>query len=319
MKPKYLLLVLLVVMGSSSRLLAWSKAGHMATGSLAYQALVANPADAPVAQAIANLLEKHPFVEGPWKPLLAAPSGNITRAEKLFMLAAQWPDEARGAKWKKKYHHAKWHYVNFVYEPGVPFNGQSLGGDILPQLSANLATASKAGASAEERAIAICWVLHLIGDLHQPLHVVALVVDGDADGDRGGNQFFVKTKASGAPTKLHSLWDGLGIPRQTDFVKVHNNSVKLRTSHPRSAFPQLTGIPANNFTRIAKTETYLIAVKSAYLEGRLTGADEHEAEDDPELVPVLPSDYLTNAGKIASAQLSLSGFRAAVLFTDIVR
>lgn len=49
-----------------------------------------------------------------------------------------------------------------------------------------------------ERAEALKWVVHLVGDLHMPLHV------GDR-GDRGGND--LKLEFSGRPTNLHSLWD----------------------------------------------------------------------------------------------------------------
>lgn len=49
-----------------------------------------------------------------------------------------------------------------------------------------------------EREEALKWVVHLVGDLHMPLHV------GDR-GDRGGND--VKLQFGGRQTNLHSLWD----------------------------------------------------------------------------------------------------------------
>jgi nuclease S1 len=50
-----------------------------------------------------------------------------------------------------------------------------------------------------ERAEALKWVVHLVGDLHQPMHV------GDR-GDRGGNDVAVLWE--GQRTNLHSVWDG---------------------------------------------------------------------------------------------------------------
>lgn len=47
---------------------------------------------------------------------------------------------------------------------------------------------------------ALLWVVHLTGDIHQPLHV------GDA-GDRGGNQVSVTPQTSRYPVNLHSEWD----------------------------------------------------------------------------------------------------------------
>jgi hypothetical protein len=49
------------------------------------------------------------------------------------------------------------------------------------------------------RSEALRWVVHLVGDLHQPLHV------GER-GDRGGND--VPVLWEGFRTNLHSVWDG---------------------------------------------------------------------------------------------------------------
>jgi hypothetical protein len=54
-------------------------------------------------------------------------------------------------------------------------------------------------ASADERAEALRFLIHFIGDLHQPLHVAD-------DADRGGNQRPVVFL--GRPTDLHKVWDG---------------------------------------------------------------------------------------------------------------
>lgn len=53
-------------------------------------------------------------------------------------------------------------------------------------------------ASDSKRLIALKWVLHLVGDLHQPLHA-------GHKADKGGNQYQVQ--AFGRGTNLHSLWD----------------------------------------------------------------------------------------------------------------
>ena len=60
-----------------------------------------------------------------------------------------------------------------------------------------------------ERAIALCWVAHLVADAHQPCHAGSLYVEGVfPEGDRGGNS--IKTKQS---KNLHALWDGLLGPK----------------------------------------------------------------------------------------------------------
>ena len=58
--------------------------------------------------------------------------------------------------------------------------------------------ANSADLSSEEKKQAIKWLVHLVGDLHQPLHV------GNGK-DRGGND--VKVKWFGDETNLHEVWD----------------------------------------------------------------------------------------------------------------
>jgi S1/P1 Nuclease len=48
---------------------------------------------------------------------------------------------------------------------------------------------------------------HLVGDIHQPLHCVALKSTEYPEGDRGGNS--IRIRIASSPTNLHSFWDGL--------------------------------------------------------------------------------------------------------------
>lgn len=308
---KILLPVLLLALHVD--LLAFSKHGHMATGSLAYQLMT--PADR---DAISAILEKHPFTATVWAPALSAPSSpNLTRGEKLSMLAAAWPDEVRSAKWKKKYHRATWHYVNFAYKRGSAVPGASLGGDLLKQLPLQL-KAARTAASPEDRAIAICWLIHQVGDLHQPLHVAALVDDDYPQGDRGGNLFFVKTKPANKPTYLHTLWDSASPRKYTDFAGARDNAIKLKNEVDVPSFPQFKNTKPDAFEAIAKKESFPFAVRYAYLNGSLEGATEHEAEEEPDEVPVVPGTYTTDVGRVTYSQLALAGYRIAALLKQAV-
>jgi hypothetical protein len=63
----------------------------------------------------------------------------------------------------------------------------------------------KSGASDADRLKALKWVIHLVGDIHQPLHV------GLAS-DKGGNLFQVR--AFGRGSNLHAVWDSELIRRR---------------------------------------------------------------------------------------------------------
>jgi hypothetical protein len=61
------------------------------------------------------------------------------------------------------------------------------------------------------RAQALRFIIHFVGDIHQPLHCSTRVDRNHRDGDRGGNEFNVKVRDANGRTKtvkLHSYWDG---------------------------------------------------------------------------------------------------------------
>jgi hypothetical protein len=68
-------------------------------------------------------------------------------------------------------------------------------------LSDNLHKLSRPGQSPADAAMALAFVVHLLGDMHQPLHE-------EDNGDLGGNEVLITTTGSGVKaTKLHELWD----------------------------------------------------------------------------------------------------------------
>lgn len=80
--------------------------------------------------------------------------------------------------------------------------------NIIRAIKANLAGLHSDERTDSEKAVHQCWVLHLVGDAHQPLHSSALVSRTTfPDGDRGGN--LIKVGSS----NLQSLWDRL-LPKE---------------------------------------------------------------------------------------------------------
>ncbi len=105
-----------------------------------------------------------------------------------------WADETRAPGT------APWHYVNFPRAAACSYDsasmcagGQCVVGAIEQQLAVLTSTATD-----EERLRALKYIVHFVGDVHQPLHA------GYAD-DRGGNSY--QLQAFGHGTNLHSLWD----------------------------------------------------------------------------------------------------------------
>jgi hypothetical protein len=67
----------------------------------------------------------------------------------------------------------------------------------------------KTSGNDDERAEALRFIIHYVGDIHQPLHCSTRVDRAHPRGDRGGNDFLISLRG-GAPanTALHSFWDG---------------------------------------------------------------------------------------------------------------
>jgi hypothetical protein len=114
--------------------------------------------------------------------------------------AANWPDEMRsapGTYWQKT--SVPWHYMDFN---GVVYDKAPPEGDALEALGHFTDVLKDPKASLADRQSALRWIVHLVGDLHQPLHV-------GRPGDEGGNKIAVTF--FGKPTNLHVVWDS-GIP-----------------------------------------------------------------------------------------------------------
>lgn len=66
-----------------------------------------------------------------------------------------------------------------------------------------------------ERALFARYLIHVIGDIHQPLHSVALYNETYPSGDRGGNSLNITLLDSGK-SNLHSFWDSGAFKIQND-------------------------------------------------------------------------------------------------------
>jgi hypothetical protein len=110
--------------------------------------------------------------------------------------AATWPDDMRSNPdpfWKKTA--SPWHYVTVA---GVTYDHAPPEGDALQALIFFRKLVQDPRSNPADRALALRFIVHIVGDLHQPLHV-------GRPGDRGGND--VKVKWFGKDTNLHAVWD----------------------------------------------------------------------------------------------------------------
>jgi hypothetical protein len=175
----------------------------------------------------------------------------------------------------------------------------------------------KQESDAERKAIALAWLFHLVGDIHQPLHTAQLFTVEYPKGDRGGNEICVRMTQPGQPMDLHRFWDGV-ITSSSNLTRLRNEAAALRN---RQEFQrgQLTELASTDFEAWAK-ESFEIATKIAYRNGRPIGIPRGGNIDCTMVAasPVLPVGYVVSASRIADRRIILAGYRLADLLTRVV-
>jgi hypothetical protein len=210
-----------------------------------------------------------------------------------------------------------WHYIDFPFKPeGEAASIQAIQPpqeDILTAIAENERIV-RSGSEPARRGIALTWLFHLIGDIHQPLHTVQLFSREYPNGDRGGGEFCVRVAQGRAALSLHRLWDGL-LTSSNNTRTLRNIAIDLISRFPRNGLNELA---ATNPELWAK-ESYEVATKIAYQNGALRGTPKGTRRDCREVTDaaVLPNGYATIARTIADRRMMLAGYRLADLLRRI--
>lgn len=183
-----------------------------------------------------------------------------TRAEVQRLLALEpgetlssistWADEHRNPA------SAAWHYVNFPRDTCqyVPDRDCPDGKCVVDAIQKQLAVLAS-NTTDEQRLIALKYLVHFVGDVHQPLHA------GYLD-DKGGNTYQLQAFMRG--TNLHAVWD-------TGLIKNLNQSsdeLAARLSKGTSASLASNLSPAG-----AAEESCRIVASDGYYPDRKLGQD----------------------------------------------
>jgi S1/P1 Nuclease len=281
--------------------LAWNSAGHITIAAEAYRQLSPD-----LRGKVTEILKSHPDYQK-WEARFNRDNAGLDLATFVFMRASTWPDEIR--RRHNPFDHPEWHYVDYPLKPpSFPMEpGPAPDNDALYGIAQSERLLADSITSPELRAVYLSWLLHLIGDLHQPLHCASLVDDKYPHGDKGGNDFYVRPASRGI--RLHSLWDGLlgrsGTPRSR-----MNYAIRIEAEYPRSALPELA---RNKTPKAWSLESRQLAVQKAYLNGKLEGSTSAET------APALPEGYTESAKAVAERQAALAGYRLADEIRDFVR
>jgi S1/P1 nuclease len=139
-------------------------------------------------------------------------------------------------------------------------------------------TLSDTNAGPELRAVYLSWLIHLVGDIHQPLHCVSLFTYDYPHGDRGGNDFYVKPGQRGV--RLHGIWDEL-LGSSVNPRMQWNYAIEIETKYSRPSLAELTAHPTPKEWSLESRE---LAIEKGYLRGELQGST------SPDTAPAPPSE-----------------------------
>jgi S1/P1 Nuclease len=271
---------------------SWGSAGHMVIAAEAYRDL------SPELKAqVFNVLKSHPdFAK--WSHDYH-PNANFDLPAYVFMRSSSWPDEIRRSG--SPYDHPNWHFIDYpLRPPGFAFEPDPRPTDnVLYGVAQCEKVLSDTNSEAELRAVYLSYLIHLVGDMHQPLHCESFYGPVYPHGDKGGNDFYVKPAQRGV--RLHGIWDGL-LGSSANPRTQWNYAISLDSKFSRASLPELN---QDTTPQSWSLESRALAIQYGYLNGQLEGSTDADA------APPLPPDYTRNAKAVAEKQGALAGYRLA--------
>ncbi len=320
-----LVVVLCATLAFANRASAWNYTGHRTIATIAYDELT--PA---VRAKVDAILAAHPRYE---KDLLGEmPQGYGEPERFAFAMSGYWPDIIRSQTNPMHFTHHKpmWHFIDVRFQlpdwkpstapstaapasnaPSSAATQPAVDGpkNIMEAIEKNRADLRSATASAADKAVAICWLTHLVADLHQPLHATTLYSAQFPDGDKGGNSFLVSVRRENQ--NLHAVWDQmLGLQTSPTMINYLAAAVRSDPNLRREAMPHASKTDPEAW----KQESHELGRTVAYRNGTLIGASSDDVRRDPTTpVPTLPEGYLRDAEPVALRRAALAGYRLADL------
>ena len=293
--------------------LAWNDRGHMSVGYVAYKRLK------PATRDRVNVLLKLNPKYSEWAAKVDQQSHNASVEDKnlmIFMLATVWadnikrdknykqdgtqggnrpegsPDPGRNTGYGDLLMHKYWHFID------TPF---STDGTPLPPVPtpnaleriALFRTVLASSSPDELKSYDLVWLLHIVGDVHQPLHASTRVSQANPDGDAGGNLVKLDCKKC----ELHFFWDNL-LGTQNDLQTVVKGARKL---------------PKAKAALVGKRDEKEWAAESFQEARQIVYAPPVGPDDGPY---TLSLEYKKRAGKLAKQRVALAGARLAKLLNE---
>jgi hypothetical protein len=325
------LLLAAAVVFTSAMAQAWWDCGHKITASIAYRLL--SPAQQ---KTLVDILRQHPRFEQDFKKWMPTDLTPELEAEWIVQQCSVWPDLTRDFEGpdREKYHRGPWHYqdlplfltdadeaameskLTLNIETSVPAQiGDPNKLNALQAIALARKTALDPNAPAPDRAVAFCWVFHVIGDMHQPCHATAMfsqrLFPNPGEGDRGGNSVKVTQKGN-----LHALWDSF-LGSRGKVVEMKNRAVEMMANPELSQLGQAAATKLDS--KVWQAESFELAKEYVYDSEILTflrTLDMSGAAADS-MACTVSEDYLKRGGKVSERRVVEAGYRIGRVLSDL--
>lgn len=299
---------------------AWSEGGHHLIAAVAFSLL----SDKEKSELL-NVLKQHPRFAEDFVPPEKLPNEE-EEVRWLVGRSGYWADVARSLP---EYNRSTWHYElgpslvigskeNLVVpeRPGpLPLDAtlktQEL--HIAQALELCRKVLSDKSQPAADRAVALCWIGHLVADSHQPCHAGSLYMEGvfnESDGDRGANRIITKQKKN-----MHALWDQLLGPEFT-LQGTRRRYAEIVTNQELTAIGE-QALAKGFDPQIWLEESRQLATEHVYTPVVIESLNvvARGLVDKPEVLE-LSEDYLKNAGRVAQIRAAEAGYRLAGVWKE---
>ena len=318
-----------IFVGSASVVCAWDHPSHMITTAIAFEEIERLRPD--LMERIGFMLMKHPDPAPFWVAATDAANGK-ERARRMFIEGARWPDDSKGTSNDR----LSWHTARFPIiaddasqktKDLVASRGGRPVGDAIAALELQVSVMANPEAGADERALALSWFLHLLGDIHQPLHVTDYYSADYPTGNGSGALSYVWDPMQDSAMPLHVLWDSNSL-RSTALEDIDRHAADFVDKYPRSMFPQLRAYSGPADFEVWAREAHQIAVDFIYATDLEFVKDPDEGQDQAQVVlkmvkymlegispleeaPEVSAEHWAELQKHAHSQVTLAGYRIA--------
>jgi hypothetical protein len=192
-----------------------------------------------------------------------------------------------------------WHFVNIPIT--APASAASVSAScanncVVSQIKSNLQLIQNQATAVADKKVALMFLVHFVGDVHQPLHCATEIENGVSD--RGGNSKNVKL--DNTTLNLHALWD-----HEINETDATNNPASLSKTLEGSLPADTSAWTQGDFVTQAAIESFGKAQSVIY-------PSYHQAAAKS-AVPLFAAPYQEQMQPIVQQRLQMAGVRLAAL------